>query len=50
MYTFGTECSEFSRRKGNRSNIASCEHMYINAKMIPVETISGIKGWGDKEG
>jgi hypothetical protein len=23
--------------------------MYVNAKMIPVETIPGNRGWGDKE-
>jgi hypothetical protein len=23
--------------------------MYVNGKMIPVETVSGIRGWGIKE-
>jgi hypothetical protein len=23
--------------------------MYVNAKMIPVETVPGIRGWGDEK-
>jgi hypothetical protein len=26
-----------------------CVHMYVNGKMIPVETVPGIGGRGDKE-
>jgi hypothetical protein len=34
---------------GKKVNIApKYAHMYLNAKMIPVETIPGIWGGGDK--
>jgi hypothetical protein len=34
--------------KGSR-RVKKCVHMYVNAKMIPVETIPGIRGMGDKD-
>jgi hypothetical protein len=37
--------------KGGRrvDMVQKCVHMYVNAKMIPVETITGIKGGGHKK-
>jgi hypothetical protein len=37
-------------KEGRRVNIVQkkCAHMYVNAKMIPVETVSGIRGGRDK--
>jgi hypothetical protein len=34
-------------KRGRRMNmVKQCLHMYVNAKMIPVETVPGIrKGW-----
>jgi hypothetical protein len=29
--------------------VQKCVHMYVNAKMIPVETVQGIGGGGIKE-
>jgi hypothetical protein len=29
--------------RGRRMNMAQCVHMYVNAKMIPVETVQGIR-------
>jgi hypothetical protein len=37
--------------KENRrvNTVQKCVLMYVNSKMIPVETIPGIRGWGIKE-
>jgi hypothetical protein len=32
-----------------RRSKQKCVHMYVNAKMMPVETIPGIRGVGVKE-
>jgi hypothetical protein len=34
-------------RKGDRS-VKKCVHMYVNAKTMPIETIPGIGGGGNK--
>jgi hypothetical protein len=37
--------------KGGRrvNTVQKCVYMYVNAKMIPVETVPGIRGGGIKE-
>jgi hypothetical protein len=46
-----SERGEVAGKGGRRVNMAQkCVHMYVNAKMIPVETIPGIEeGWDKGE-
>jgi hypothetical protein len=34
---------------GGRGQCKKCVHIYANAKMIPVETVPGIRGGGTKK-
>jgi hypothetical protein len=38
-----------SRERGRKMNMAQCRHMYVNAKMIPIETVPEIRGEGRQE-
>jgi hypothetical protein len=43
-----SESGEVTGKVGR--SVKKCVHMYVNANMIPVETIPGIQGVGEDEG